>query len=316
MVEPIKVFCRKCHSKLDVSDLEPFTEFECPICGQHLRTPKKFQRYLLEKICGNGGTSIIYRAIDPLLARRVAVKILRTEAKSSVASNRFLDEAKLVGKLNHPRIIPVYDCGVEDDTPFLVMKFMEKGDLETQMKHGMLPNRSILLSYLADIAMALEFLHRNQVVHHDIKPSNIMVSAENEAKLGDFDLADTRVDGDLGSMEDAWGSPGYISPERLYGGGEDYKGDIFSLGVTIYEMLSGDLPFGITGTPEELYKRRQEPFVSLAEKNSEINRNLSNLVSDMLRFDSEKRPEYPEIIRVLRAASSQERISIRLIRLK
>ena len=124
-----------------------------------------------------------------------------------------------------------------------------------------------------------------------------MLTRGGEAKIGDFDFVDTRKTGDITTGCPEWGSPGYISPERLQYGGEDHRGDIYSLGITIYELLTGKLPFGIHGTPEELFKRRQEAFVPLITLRPDVGREISQLIDGMLEFDFESRPSYPEIIR-------------------
>ncbi len=302
MPEPLKINCRNCHCRLDVSDFEPFTLVECPGCGTHLRVPKPFGRYQLEKVCGTGGTSVIYRAIDPVLARRVAVKIVSEEDADADFAERFRAEARLVGKLNHPGIVPIYDCGALGKQFYLVMQFMEKGDLERMMKAGSLPSLPRLLNQLLTVTGALDYAIREGVVHHDIKPSNILISASDDAKLGDFDLADLRKAGDLDTPCAEWGSPGYMSPERIYSGGEDGRGDVFSLGVTIYELLSGRTPFGISGAQEELYRRRQAgSFPPLNELNAAVSREFAGLVGAMLAFKPEDRPDCRRIADGLQA---------------
>ncbi len=291
---PVKVFCRNCKTKLDISDLEAFTTFPCPVCSTVIRVPEKFDRYLLEKVCGTGGMSKIYRALDTKLARRVAVKIIDPEAGNG---RTFFETAKLVAKINHPAVVPVLDCGVYGDRPFMVMKYMDQGDLERHFKAGTLPPVPVLAGHLASIASGLESAASKMIVHHDVKPSNILLSSGSEAALGDFDLADIREPGDVQTQCQEWGSPGYLSPERLYSGGEDRRGDIFSLGVTIYELISGRLPFGISQDTEELYRRRQAmEFPALANIVPQIPAWFSELVSAMLEFDMDKRPDYPEII--------------------
>lgn len=303
--EPVKVFCRGCHAKLDVSDLEPFSYFPCPECGTRLRVPKRFDRYLLEKICGYGGMSKVYRAIEPELARRVAVKILNPDSEANDGGARFLAEARLVARVNHPGIIPIYNCGVYEEQAFLVMRYMESGSLEQWLKEGRLPDVRQIALWLLKVTEGLEFaLRREKIVHHDVKPGNILISAENEAKLGDFDLADVRDEGDSLTLCDGWGSPAYVSPERLLYGGEDFRGDIFSMGVTIYELMSGVPPFGVTGEPEELLDRRLEGVARpLAELNPEVSPELSALVGRMMSYAPEDRPEYGEVIAGLKQFS-------------
>ena len=300
---PVRISCRNCRTKLDASELEPFSQVPCPVCGTMLRIPRRFDRYLLEKVCGIGGMSKIYRAIDPQLERRVAIKILNpAEGTPEESARLFFNEAKLIAGLDHPGIVPVYQCGIAENSPFLVMRYLAGGDLERMLKRGTLPPRPVVMGFLATIADALLFiLNEAQLVHHDIKPSNILLDGEGGAQLGDFDLADKREFGDVETPCEEWGSPGYISPERLYSGGEDFRGDIFSLGVTIYELLAGTTPFGIEGKEEELYeRRRQMKFAPLADAASGVSAELSGLVGRMLAFDAADRPGYPEILKVLR----------------
>lgn len=298
--EPIKINCSRCFGRYDVSDFPPFSTFNCPECGALLRVPKKFGRYFLEKLCGKGGMADIYRATDPLLLRRVAIKIAKSESEFGDMKERFFNEAKLIAPISHATVVPIYDCGVIGDESYLVMQYMDGGDLEFHLKQQNLPNLELLLGYLQDVTVGLHFLFlSHNIVHHDIKPGNIMLSSDGTAKICDFDFADRRRSGDMTTMCPLWGSPGYVSPERLRYGGEDHRGDIFSLGVTIYELLSGELPFGILGTPEELYQRRQQPFTPLLQLRPEIGKNISQLIDSMLDFNPGARPAYPEIIRIL-----------------
>lgn len=308
MSDPVslKISCRQCRTRLDVGELEPFSVVNCPVCGARLRVPKRFDRYILEKVCGHGSCTTVYRALDPRLARRVAVKVLDAAADDAdELGRRFLDEAKLVARLNHPGILPIYNCGVCDGDPYLVTRFMEKGDLYAMMKRGELPPTGELLSIVAAAAEALQYANRTaKIVHHDVKPSNILLSEGNEARLGDFDLADVREFGDLSPCV-GWGSPAYISPERLYAGGEDVRGDIFSLGATLYELLSGHAPFGVEGEPDELYERRRAmAFPELDTLRTDLPEPLTGMISHMLDFEPECRPSYPEVIRELKAAAA------------
>lgn len=297
---PIKINCRNCRSKYDVTDFPPFTEFLCPECGVVIRTPKRFGRYLLEKLCGKGGMSEIFRAIDPVLARRVAVKITPIDGDFAEMKDCFYHEAKLLAPVSHANILPIYDCGVIDNEAYIVMQYMDSGDFERFMKQKKLPELPQLLDYLRQIATGLQFLFANfNIVHHDVKPSNIMLNLDGEVKLGDFDLADVRNFGDITKQCPLWGSPGYVSPERMKFGGEDHRGDIYSLGITIYELLTGQTPFGIMGEPEELLQRRYERFTPLVKLRPEAGNDLSNLVGAMLSPEPDDRPGYQEVIRLL-----------------
>ena len=293
--EPVKVFCRQCQAKLDVSALEPYTRFPCPVCGTSIRVPERFGRYLLEKVCGTGGMAKIYRAVDTKLARRVAVKI------SDHADGRnFFETSKMITRIDHPAVVPVYDCGIFNGRPFIAMKFMDGGDLEKHLLAHTLPPVPKLAAHLAFIASGLEVMAGKGIAHHDVKPANILLDSSDEAKLGDFDLADFRTAGDMDTPCQEYASPGYASPERLYYGGEDQRGDIFSFGVTIYELLSGKLPFGIHGSTEELYRKRENmEFAPLASAAPQIPKDFSDLISAALAFHPDARPGYAQIVAAL-----------------
>ena len=307
MAEPVKIFCRNCHAKLDVSDCPAFEMVQCPACGASIRVPLRFDRYLLEKVCGKGGDSVVYRAIEPELARRVAVKIVLEEGNTE-AGQRYVNAARICGRINHPAVIPVYNCGICNNRAFMVMRFMEGGDLERLMKHGELPDIPTRISWIAGIVPGLLEAKKNNIVHHDIKPGNIMLTADGEAKLGDWDLADVRTPGDLSALGSEWVSPIYASPERIYCGGEDGKGDVFSLGVTIYELLSGRAPFGLHGSAEEIYERRRAmDFEPLGSIQPGVPPAVSMLVTGMLDFAPDNRPDYEEISDILsRVVSGEE----------
>ena len=305
--EALKVSCPKCGVHLDVSDLEPFGEAACPLCGAAFTVPKRFDRYILEQVCGDGSCTTIYRAYDSRLSRYVALKILNesVEEERAAFGQNFLNEAKLVSSLSHPGILPIYDCGVCDGRQYLVSRYMAGGDLGRAMKKKKLPEMPTLLGMFATVADALDYSFRHAgVVHHDVKPANMLIDGS-EVRLGDFDLADVREEGDVNTPCAGWGTPAYVSPERLFSGGEDCRGDIFSLGASLYELLSGRTPFGLEGEVEELYERRREmAFPALCNLRSDLPRTLSDLATGMLEFMPDNRPGYPEIVRDLNAAAN------------
>ena len=300
MSVPVKLNCRNCKTRLDLSDCQPFDTVACPECGTIFRTPEPFGRYLLEKLCGTGGMAKIYRAIDPVLSRRVAVKIMRNNPDISEISGNLFAKARLFAAVSHPHIVPVYDCGREGDDEYLVMQFMDNGDLESRIKARQLPPPQLTAEIIRSIASALNYLYvEHRIIHHDVKPSNFLLDSDGNVKLTDFDLAEKcGLDGKTAPVP-LWGSPGYISPERLYSGCETFKGDIFSLGVAFYELLSGKTPFALQGEVEELYEQRKRPFIPIEELCPDVDKKYAQLIARMLSFDENERPGYPEIIRTL-----------------
>lgn len=298
--ELIKINCVNCGGRYEVSEFPPFTDFPCPDCGTLLRTPKKFGRYFLDIVYSRCWVADIYRAADPALMRNVAIKIAPKNSKFGDMQELFCNEAKLIAPLAHSAVVPVYDCGVVEDEAFLVMQYMDGGDLGHHMVKHTLPAPEKLITYIQNVAVGLHFLFlSNSIVHHDIRPGNILLTSEGEAKIGHFDFADRRENGDVNTLCPLWYSPGYVSPERLKHGGEDHRGDIFSLGVSIYELFGGKLPYASTGTAEELFNSRQQPPVPLKQLCPFITEEISQLVDGMLAFNMEARPTYPEIVRTL-----------------
>ena len=296
-----KMTCPRCSKRLDVTDLEPLEEFICPLCKKVLRKNSLFERYELIKICGIGGMAKVYEAVDTLDGKTVAIKINNNDIfEENKNAERFIKEAELVSQINHPGVVKIYRGGVFNHKPFLAMEFMKKGNLENLQKNFLLPDSARILSWLATIAEGLFEACKLGIVHHDVKPANIMLSEDGEVKIGDFDLAEISHDG-LHDSKANFASLPYVSPERLQTGSESSAGDIFSLGVSAYELLTGEYPFGNTGTPEELLKRREAgDFQSVNFLNSTVDSKISNLIDRMLAFHIEDRPSYQEIIKTFR----------------
>lgn len=292
-----KMVCPNCGKRLDISDLEPFEEFNCLLCGKTLKKLVYFERYILLNLCGIGGMSRVYHAIDSQDGKDVAIKITNNEIfEDNADGERFTFEADLVSRIDHPGIVKVYRGGIHNHQAFLVMEFMKKGSLETMQKSFMLPPADKILSWLAVIASGLYEAYKLGIVHHDIKPANIMLSEDGEVKIGDFDLAEISLDG-MHESESTFASLPYVSPERLLNGSEDASGDIFSLGVSAYELLTGEYPFGNQGEIEELLERRKHPkYLAVNVLNSTVSRSVSNLIERMMSYNVEDRPSYQEII--------------------
>lgn len=301
--EALKVSCHACRQKIDVSDLEPFSHFACPSCSADMIVPKWFGNYLLEEQCGQGGMANVYRALDLTLDREVGLKVLKDEIMQMEHSgNLFLHEARIAAALNHYAIIPIYSCGEFEKHPFFVMQYMGKGSLE----HLLLLNKEIPVAqavrWIIDVAEGLDNARRHGIIHHDVKPGNILLDSDGNAKIGDFGIAHAIFDhrsNQLLEVTSSWGSPHYVSPEKLTEGEEDFQGDIFSLGVTFYELLTGATPFDASGQEEMLKARREHTYSPVHELRPEVSPSVSALISRMLAFDPLERPGYREIIKEL-----------------
>ncbi len=199
-------------------------------------------RYEILEIIGTGATGRVARAHDPMIGRQVAIKLFAKELAQGEARQRFLQEARVVGQLSHPSIITLHDMGIEESTqtPYLVMEFLEGQPLDRILEKGSLPfPRACALA--AEVASALAAAHRKGVIHGDVKPANVLITDDGRVKLMDFGMA-RLASRDSGSSP-LLGTPAYWCPEQILGKPQDARSDLFSLGVVLYEMVTGQRPF-------------------------------------------------------------------------
>ena len=210
-------------------------------------TPRTRGRYEIVSELGRGGMGVVYEAFDPVIKRRVAIKTARLDVFAQAGQaeemmTRFIREAQAAGALNHPNIITIYDTGEHEGISFIVMEFIEGGDLHDQLAagHRWDPNEVVELG--AALAAALAAAHEQGIVHRDIKPANIMLPTRGQAKIADFGIAHVS-DSKLTRQGDMIGTPYYMSPEQFMGQKADARSDLFSLAIILYEMLTGERPF-------------------------------------------------------------------------
>jgi eukaryotic-like serine/threonine-protein kinase len=199
-------------------------------------------RYQLFETLGVGATSRVVRGFDPMIGRQLAIKLFRPELAIGEARERFLREARVVGQLTHSNIITLHDMGIDESTqtPYLVMEFIDGTPLDRLLEKGTLPLPRAC-AWIAHAAEALEAAHTRGVIHGDVKPANILITADGKVKLTDFGMARVakRDTGDSPLL----GTPAYWCPEQIMGRPQDARSDIFSLGVVLYEMVTGTRPF-------------------------------------------------------------------------
>ncbi|MDZ4669521.1 MAG: protein kinase [Phototrophicales bacterium] len=199
---------------------------------------------ILEKI-GVGGMATVYRAHQRKLDRSVAVKIMhQTISQDENFLARFEREARIIAKLDHPYIVPIYDYDMYEGQPYLVMKYVDGHTLKAILRQGPVPPREVL-RILERVGSALEYAHQQGILHRDIKPSNIMMDTRGEVYLMDFGLARASQSGESTMSADVMlGTPHYISPEQAQGNKDlDSRTDVYSLGVVLYELVTGRVPF-------------------------------------------------------------------------
>jgi len=207
-------------------------------------------RYRLDAQVGTGGMSTVYRAFDTVLERQVAIKLMHREiAGDSDQLERFRREARAVAQLNHPHVVGVIDAGEEGDdedgltTPYIVFEYVEGETLKERIRRfGRLPV-SESLAYAIEIARALGAAHERHIVHRDVKPQNVLIDEEGAAKVTDFGIARTLHQEGLTADGRVLGTTDYVSPEQALGHPVSGQSDLYSLGIVLFEMLTGDVPF-------------------------------------------------------------------------
>jgi len=217
------------------------------------------KRYRLEEQIGSGGMAVVYRARDLMLERTVAIKLLREDySRDPAFRERFRQEARAAANLTHPNIVTVHDFGLDANHLFIVMEYMPGTDLKTLLHQRGRFTVSETISLIIQACAGVGYAHRAGLVHCDIKPQNMLITPDQRLKVVDFGIA--RALASIHPEEKAevvWGSPLYFSPEQAAGEAPSPASDVYSLGVVMFEMLTGRLPF-TTGSPTELARMHRE----------------------------------------------------------
>ncbi|MBE6707875.1 MAG: PASTA domain-containing protein [Ruminococcaceae bacterium] len=245
-------------------------------------------RYRIEKVIGIGGMAVVFKAEDTLMRRNVAVKILKDEiAKDEQSVKRFINESKAVSMLSHPNIVNIYDVSMKNAEKYIVMEYIEGITLKNYMtKKGVLSLREII-GYTEQILRALEHAHAKGIVHRDIKPQNIMLLKNGIVKVTDFGIAKLPNAETVTMTDKAIGTVYYISPEQASGNAIDARSDIYSLGVLMYEMATGKLPFTADSPVSVALMQINESATSPREINESIPKGLEQIITMAI----EKSPE-------------------------
>ena len=246
-------------------------------------------KYRIQDEIGRGGMGVVYRAEDIKLCRPVALKFLPPELiQDKNARERFIQEARAAAALAHPNICTVYEVDDSGDQPFIAMEYVEGETLREKTRRGPLPLEEAL-AVASQAAEGLEAAHRRGIVHRDIKSSNIMVTDKGQAKIMDFGLAKLRGGSSLTGEGATIGTVAYMSPEQARGEKVDQRTDIWSLGVVLYEMLSGELPFRGERDVSLLYSIVHEEPRSLGDRRPPVPPDLKRVIELALEKDSGSR---------------------------
>jgi serine/threonine protein kinase len=271
--------------------------------------PAQLGRYVIQSELGRGAMGVVYKALDSVLERPVAVKTVNINLEREHADKyeqRFYQEARAAGGLNHPNIVTIHDVGKAGDVVFMAMEYIEGVELRTLIGEGRPLRVPQALSIAAQVAEGLAFAHQRGVVHRDIKPANIMVVANGPVKITDFGIARMRGTGDLTQTGMLLGSPKYMSPEQVIGKRADHRSDIFSLGVILYEMLCGAAPFNGENVTALMYQIVNFVPPAPSSVNDAVPQLADYIIAKMLAKPLEERyPDAAEVARDLRDCERQ-----------
>jgi len=262
------------------------------IIGTLAAPPATIGRYQLRERIAHGGMGVLYLAFDPVTEREVALKVLRVD--SDDLRERFLREARLAARLQHPNIVTIYDVGAHEDQPFIAMEFIA-GETLGQLVHRRAPlTLSRRIALMEQVCIGLAYAHRHGIVHRDVKPANLMISRDSGVlKVLDFGVAG-RVDADPGLQgQMLMGTPNYMSPEQVVGRASDQRSDIFSVGLVLYELLTYRQAFSGESQQSILLQVLNESPQPLATVVPGIDPALPAIVDRALEKSVERR--YPDL---------------------
>lgn len=248
------------------------------------------KRYVILEKIGEGGMALVYKARCQLLNRYVAVKILKPEFTSDEEFiKKFKRESLSAASLSHPNIVSVYDVGEEDGIYYIVMEYVQGETLKEYIKRNGKINYIETLKIINQIAFALDHAHKNGVVHRDIKPHNILITEDKMVKVADFGIARASSNSTITNTDKILGSVHYLSPEQARGGYTDHRTDIYSLGVVMYEMLTGKLPYDAESPISIAIKHIEESLVTPSELDSSIPKAVNDIVLKAMEKNVSKR---------------------------
>ncbi len=241
------------------------------------------ERYRLLARIGSGGMAVVYKGVDVLLGRQVAVKVLRQRfASDPEFLERFQREARAAANLDHPNVVTVFDVGTDGDQHYIVMEFVDGQDLKTLIRQKGHLSVAETLDIATQIAAGVGHAHKAEVIHRDIKPQNVLVTQENCAKVADFGIARALSESGLTDPDTVWGSPIYFAPEQAAGDSPTPASDVYSIGVVMYEMLAGAPPFRADNPTALAMKHLREEPPPLALHNPQVPPRLEWIVRKVL----------------------------------
>lgn len=279
--------CVSCGTRLSVAALDPLDPIICPECKMEQVVPVVVGGYKLIRRLGEGAMGRVYLGEDPNLQRAVAVKLLRADFTSSPSMWTLLEkEARAAATIAHHNVVHVYDFGKICGRPYIVMELVESGSLENRLRAKNLLSEAEAIQVGIDAMRGLRAANRAELLHGDIKPANIILAREGQAKIADFGLARFHEDR---TVVERWGTPFYIAPEKSQCVQEDFRSDLYSLGATLFHVVSGYPPFNGDTAEDVIEKSLHAKTPRLRDRFPDASPGFSEIVYTMMRREPDDR---------------------------
>ncbi len=295
---------------MDVTAVGPFSNVECPQCGKHTRVKREFGPYTLLRRHAIGGMSVVFVAHDNTLDREVAVKILNENYSADARRiAAFEEEARLTASISHPHVVRVFTTGRAFGRFFIAMEFVVGGHFEHQItQRGTIPEREMLLLAI-QVADGLKAAHGAGLIHRDIKPGNILLDSDGQAKIVDFGLALLLGKCGTAQAQEIWATPYYVPPETIEGQSEDFRSDMYAFGATSYHALAGKPPCNEESMATAILREAKRKVVPLQTSAPWVSALTCAVVDRAMAYDPAKRfQSYDEMIAHLNDALKRLRV--------
>jgi serine/threonine protein kinase len=291
------IACTKCAQTIDTTSVAPFSLQHCPACGTEFRVPARFANFILLEQLGKGGMGSVYKAYDETLGRTIALKVMQQSIGQDRAFvEQFLQEARALAAINNPHIVQIYSYGEENGQPYIVMELVDGGRLDHIQEQRKSLDEAFVLQTAQQVIRGLQAANAAGMTHGDIKPANILYDRTGNAKVADFGLA--RFKGEKPKPGEVWGTPYYVAPEVVRGQSPNAGSDIYSLGGTLYHVLTGEPPFNGETVTDTVLLRFKEPAPNPREFKKSTSAKTAAILLRMLELDPFARyPTYESLLK-------------------
>lgn len=296
-------YCHACGTAMDVSNVAPFSNVECPECQKHTRVKREFGPYTLLRRHAIGGMSMVFVGHDNTLDREVALKILSEDYSADEKRiSAFEEEARITAAISHPHVVRVFKTGKAFGRFYIAMELVAGGHLEHQIRErGSLPEAEALRLAI-EVAEGLRAAHSAGLIHRDIKPGNILLDSAGSAKIVDFGLA-LMTKGGVATPDELWATPYYVPPETIDGREEDYRADVYAFGATFYHVLAGKPPCTEESMVTTQLREAKKHIVPLSMAAPHLAMETAAVIECAMAYDPRARfSSYDELIESLQTA--------------